>query len=366
MKPEFIDTYSALQEFLTNLPLPKAGPPCLYVDLEGNDLSRQGTLSLLTVLVVPRNTVHLVDVTTLGQAAFGTADVNGQTLQSVLESEDIIKVFFDIRNDSDALYSHFGIRVAGIQDVQLMELAGRSGSKRLINGLSKCIEYESSMGYEKKREWREVKNRGRRLFAPELGGSFAVFDHRPLTPEIIEYCAQDVQLLPDLRNVYRRKLCDAWWKKIAEETGARIRLSQSQNYNGKGRHMTLGPPSWSHWAPTAAERNSRVLLEQEDGHRASEDSIKAETASAPPKSPHTDSTAEPSSSGAVQSEIGVIGRALQQMMQQSAGASSDGDEDDRYGGFSSSRAYSDSDKDGTGPDLTACDKECGYCGRCMY
>jgi hypothetical protein len=37
--------------------------------------------------------------------AFSTAGTNGQTLKTILESETIPKVFFDVRNDSDALYS---------------------------------------------------------------------------------------------------------------------------------------------------------------------------------------------------------------------------------------------------------------------
>jgi hypothetical protein len=42
--------------------------------------------------------------------------------------------------------------------------------------------------------------------------------------------------MPNLRDVYLAKLCDAWWLKIEEETWTRISLSQSPNYNGKGRH----------------------------------------------------------------------------------------------------------------------------------
>jgi exonuclease 3'-5' domain-containing protein 1 len=41
--------------------------------------------------------------------AFSTCVSNGHTLKSMLESEGISKVYFNIRNDSDALYSLYGI-----------------------------------------------------------------------------------------------------------------------------------------------------------------------------------------------------------------------------------------------------------------
>jgi exonuclease 3'-5' domain-containing protein 1 len=68
-----------------------------------------------------------------------------QTLKGILESDSIPNVFFDIRNDSDALFSHFGISIAAVHDIQLMELATRNFSKRCISGLSKCIERDISL-----------------------------------------------------------------------------------------------------------------------------------------------------------------------------------------------------------------------------
>ena len=91
-----IDTTPALQAFIADLPESTTDQPGLYVDLEGNDLSRNGTLSLITILVEPRHTVHLIDVKTLGAAAFTTPGSNGKTIQQILESETIIKVFFNL------------------------------------------------------------------------------------------------------------------------------------------------------------------------------------------------------------------------------------------------------------------------------
>lgn len=117
----------------------------IYVDLEGNKLSCNSTLSLVTILLEPEREVQLVDVTTIGWDAFNTAGVDSRTLKSLLESRNVFENFFDIRNDSDALSDLYEIRVAGIEDLQLMELASRSFSKKHVNGLTKYVARDSTI-----------------------------------------------------------------------------------------------------------------------------------------------------------------------------------------------------------------------------
>ncbi|KAK3046754.1 hypothetical protein LTR09_011779 [Extremus antarcticus] len=255
MKSELIDTLSLLKAFIDGLKNIEGEPPSLYIDLEGNNLSRLGTLSLLTILIEPREKVYLIDVTTLGRDAFDTVGSDGRSVRDVLEANDIIKVFFDIRNDSDALYSLYSVEVRGIWDLQLMELASRNFQKRCVNGLAKCIERDLRIEYEEKVNWQRVKDKGRDLFDPARRGSYAIFDQRPLTAEVEDYYTQDVAFMPHLCEIYRDKLCDAWWREIEAETNARITLSHSPTFNGKGRHMAEGPPVWISWRPSAAERH---------------------------------------------------------------------------------------------------------------
>jgi exonuclease 3'-5' domain-containing protein 1 len=236
-----VNTCAAIESLVTSLSDLPSHPPSIYVDLEGINLSRYGTISILQIYVLPSDTTYLIDVYTLGNDAFLTSATNGQTLKTVLESEAIPKAFFDIRTDSDALYSLFGIKVAGISDIQLMELATRSFSKRCVNGLAKCIDRDLPMTLKERSDWKATKERGVKLFAPERGGSYEVFNQRPLPEEMKEYCMQDVQLLPRLWQHYYSKLTPQWRVKVEDETKKRIRLSQSVDFNGKGRHMALGP-----------------------------------------------------------------------------------------------------------------------------
>jgi len=266
MQSELIDTISSLQSFLDKVIGDASKPLILYVDLEGKKLSRNGTLSIVTIFVESEKKVYLVDVTTLQYDAFDTAGLKGSTLRAVLESDNIIKVFFDIRRDSDALFSLYGVSVGGIEDLQLIELASRTFDKRFVKGLAKCIERDSTIGHEEKKAWKSGKDKGRKLFDPNHGGDFAVFDQRPLPPEIQAYCVQDVVLMPHLRTLYRAKLCKAWCEEIEKETKARIQLSQSAGFNDKGQNMTEGPRAWRNWRPTPKQLSTRMLFEPASSH----------------------------------------------------------------------------------------------------
>jgi exonuclease 3'-5' domain-containing protein 1 len=50
-----------------------------------------------------------------------------------------------------------------------------------------------------------VKDTGLQLYAPETGGSYAVFDERPLKTILLEYCVQDMVYMPELWDVYQRR-----------------------------------------------------------------------------------------------------------------------------------------------------------------
>lgn len=229
---------ASLVDALSGLP---TSPPSIYVDLEGVKLSRHGTISIVQFFVLPTNHTYLVDIHTLGESAFLTRGANGSTLREILESDTIPKAFFDVRNDSDALYSHFGINLAGVRDIQLMELATRMYSKKLLKGLSKCIEGDLRITTREMQSWKTTKEKGLNLFATERGGSHEVFNIRPLSEDIILYCVQDVQLLPRLWQTYNSRLNRNWAIRVEKATTERVDLSKTVSYVGQGQHKALGP-----------------------------------------------------------------------------------------------------------------------------
>lgn len=136
-----IDTQPLLQGCIDSLLKLRETTPVIYVDLEGVKLSRHGSISIITIYVKRSNIVYLIDVHTLAAACSTTTGTNGiTTLKTIFEDRKITKVFFDVRNDSDALYAQYRVLLAGVIDLQLMELVSRKRGKVYVNGLAKCIE----------------------------------------------------------------------------------------------------------------------------------------------------------------------------------------------------------------------------------
>jgi len=75
--------------------------------LEGIALGRHGSISILSLYIAPTKKIYLIDIHSLREAAISTTTNSGTSLKTVLESSAIPKVVFDIRNDSDALFSLF-------------------------------------------------------------------------------------------------------------------------------------------------------------------------------------------------------------------------------------------------------------------
>ncbi|KAK7189943.1 hypothetical protein DPSP01_013409 [Paraphaeosphaeria sporulosa] len=220
-KVEVVDTTEQIVRLIDSIVAPRPSSPILYIDLEGVKLSRHSSISILTLLVDRDNTqrAYLIDVHALNALAFSTAGTTNTTLKDILEAQQITKVFFDVRNDSDALFAHFGIALKGVEDVQVMESATRktTASKRLLNGLA-----------------------SKRLFKPELGGSSNVFNRRPIPKELIGYCIGDVKYLTDLRNFFLAQIHNSQYL-INEESRARVAASQKPAYQPHGRHKAIAP-----------------------------------------------------------------------------------------------------------------------------
>lgn len=240
----FIDTPTKLCSVLDSIYNLPTNPPSLYIDLEGDNLCRHGTISILQLFNSSTEQTYLIDIHTLADKAFTTRGKNGSTLTDILESSMIPKVFFDVRNDSDALYSHYKIRLQGVQDLQLMELATRNFAGRFINGLAKCIERDLRLSQKQKVAWQSTKDKGLDLFAPERGGSYRVFNERPLSEAIKLYCVQDVRFLPRLWSQYDKLLTSQKREKVRLASIERVKESQSRGYQPHGRQKALIPRGW--------------------------------------------------------------------------------------------------------------------------
>ncbi|KAK5720791.1 hypothetical protein LTR15_006752 [Elasticomyces elasticus] len=213
----------------TSLVVPST--PTMYIDLEDVQLSRDGTLSILTLLVDEQTVekqVYLIDVLSLGAKAFDTAGTKQKTMKDLLQDDEIPKVFFDIRSDSDALFAHFGVKMAETTTKQ----------RRLFSGLARCI--EQNIDGANTESWNSAKEKGEKLFKSEHGGSYEVFNQRPLSAEILSYCVGDVQFLPALRNLFWSQT-EACREVVDAATERRIAASQGADYQPRGPDRALAP-----------------------------------------------------------------------------------------------------------------------------
>ncbi|KAI0522115.1 ribonuclease H-like protein [Xylaria bambusicola] len=227
-----LNTSAAISSMVNELSELLTTPPSLYLDLEGVNLSRHGTISILQIHVRTTGQSYLVDVKTLGEMVFSTPGIRTpNTLNEILESPSIAKVLFDLK---------------GVQDLQLMELATRpEGRRQFVSGLKSCISRDLPVTPMEKSEWMKTKDDGKKLFAPEQGGSYELFNQWPLPERIRAYCVQDVHYLPRLWDLYDHKLTEAWRAKVLEATEARVAQSQAPDYIGQGKHKMLAPAGWA-------------------------------------------------------------------------------------------------------------------------
>ena len=245
--PILVDDVAGVASMVDDIAGLPSNPPSLYCDVEGVNLSRKGTVSIMQVHAAPSGKTYLVDVHLLQRRAFsprGTT-AGARTLRQLLEDADVPKVFFDVRNDSDALYAHFGVRLRGVQDLQLMEAAARPRrGRRAVAGLAQCIQSSPRIPDAEKKACARVKQAGLRLFSPKFGGTHEVFNRRPLGAEVMLYCAQDVEVLPRLWEHYDARIGRSWKGKVASASAVRVAESQARGYKSDGPNRALLPVTW--------------------------------------------------------------------------------------------------------------------------
>jgi exonuclease 3'-5' domain-containing protein 1 len=222
----------------------------LGVDLEGENLGRNGTATILQVYCNRNKKTYIIDLLTLQNSAFSIrAPGSTRTLRRILESPRIRKYFHDVRNDSDALYFHFGISLKNTLDTQLMENVTfhvESGTsvdainKFNISGLPKCIQRDGGLDAEQLAEWNETKD--------SFKGDYTLMSKRPMTDRTIKYCVNDVKFLLRLADFYESRADEKQRRMYTIESESRITLSKSDAYNPEGpRDIKTAAPAWDPW-----------------------------------------------------------------------------------------------------------------------
>lgn len=190
------------------------------VDCEGVMMSRTGPITVLQCAT--RDKIYLIDIQALGVQAFGARGSGG--VRDLLESREApLKLMFDCRMDSDALFHQYDVRLENVMDVQILDLATRRSLGLMIDrvaGIAKCTdkhltEAETAVAAD-------LKVRVRKLYAVEESQLWA---ERPLTEDARRYAALDVWLLIKLYDKMKFDLRDDkddWTSRSLKESARRV------------------------------------------------------------------------------------------------------------------------------------------------
>jgi hypothetical protein len=206
----------------------------IAVDFEGVKLCRHGALCLVQMTCSDDPTlVYVLDVYVLGKRAFSMATPEGTSMKSILEDENVRKAWFDPRNDIDALYHQFGIMPRGIFDLQLAEVADRRKrglNVHFVQGLYKCLTQCQSLKSEQKVFAEKINSLGKSLFEPQNGGSYEIFQQRPLNPVILVYAAHDSRYMLLLYEQYLQCIGEQWAVRVVRAGEERGRWCLNREY----------------------------------------------------------------------------------------------------------------------------------------
>ena len=198
-----VDDEATLKEALSELKGKLERNTLLAVDCEGVSLSRKGALTIITVATEDKT--YIFDVLKLGQAVFTGG------LGEILEDKSRKKLMFDCRQDSDALWHQFNVKLTGVLDLQLLEIiyrrenatASRPSSTKhkrrsqrtdeveKIYGFARCLEL-----YVQDEDLIKMKEKGKKAMQEndeedDEDGDNHVWKKRPLSDELIQYCIVD-------------------------------------------------------------------------------------------------------------------------------------------------------------------------------
>ena len=190
----FIDSYTS--EAFTQCVLELKRAKVIAYDCEGVRLSRTGKITLLQI-AIPKK-IFLIDVMTIG----GKEVFIDGGLKDIIESEEILKLAYDVRMDSDALFHQHDVLLKNVLDLQLLDIAIRRAAGGIVEhlpSLSKTVSRRLTNAEILVCE--DLKKRVKNMYTSVEDGD--LWARRPLIDDARRYAALDAWVLMKLDQAMR-------------------------------------------------------------------------------------------------------------------------------------------------------------------
>ena len=137
---------------------------------------------------------------------------------------------WDCRSDTANLFHEYGVKLAGIKDVQLIHTRRKTCENLSYrSGLDLAIR-DAGFGPGGWGKWQTNKHAGQSACQDPRG--CGVFADRPLSTVLKEYAAGDSRYLIQLYNKYLSQLSEVHKRDVEQKTFQAIEASCSPNFNG--------------------------------------------------------------------------------------------------------------------------------------
>jgi len=190
----FIESYTS--EAFTQCVLELKRAKVIAYDCEGVRLSRTGKITLLQI-AIPKK-IFLIDVMTIG----GKEVFTDGGLKDIIESEEILKLAYDVRMDSDALFHQHDVVLKNVLDLQLLDIAIRRAAGGIVEhlpSLSKTVSRRLTNAEILVCE--DLKKRVKNMYTSVEDGD--LWARRPLIDDARRYAALDAWVLMKLDQAMR-------------------------------------------------------------------------------------------------------------------------------------------------------------------
>ncbi|CAM1505780.1 Fc.00g114170.m01.CDS01 [Cosmosporella sp. VM-42] len=266
-----VNSWEGLMPMIDTIERLPTDSPQLFLDFRKDETDDR--FDTLTIFLPLTNFAYIVDAQVFSSALFARRNKEGSSLQIILGSRTVIKVFYDVRKFAEWSTAH-RVHLLATEDVQLMELESTTSGEHNMqaDGLEQCIQDYAALSIREKGEWEASRAAYLRML--ELKGKEV--DHlkdEALNPADVvrRHCVNNIRFLPRVREKLWEGLDSTKRDRVINQTKIRIAEAQEsgdiqgpvvgeeQRFTRPGRTQDTGSSEMSSESFVSASPSQSVL-----------------------------------------------------------------------------------------------------------